>query len=106
MPTVGLGFWLTRSLEWPLVAAWWTSCNAFVLPLWAYDKWQARRGGWRVPEATLHTVAVLGGAPVALLSMTLLRHKTQKPAFRRLYWFICALQVAALGYWWFQLRPD
>lgn len=99
LPTVALAIWIERSQAWHPLAAWWASCNLATFPTWAYDKWQARRNGWRVPEATLHTIAILGGAPASLLALKLLRHKTLKPSFQRLYWILNALQAAALIYW-------
>lgn len=104
VPALALAAWLWRAQDWAPLAAWWVACNGCVLPVWAYDKWQAGRGGWRVPEATLHGIAIVGGAPASLVVMELLRHKTRKPWFRRLYWFLTTLQAAALGYWWFALR--
>ena len=47
---------------------------------YAYDKMQARRGKWRVKEATLLLLALFMGAPGALIAMRTLRHKTLKAA--------------------------
>ena len=47
----------------------------------AHDKAQARRGGWRVSEATLLSLALLGGSVGARLAQQLLRHKTRKQPF-------------------------
>ena len=97
--------WLERTRGWHPVAAWWVAANVWVLPLWAWDKFQARRKGWRVPEATLHGMAILGAAPASLVAMEVLRHKTRKPWFRRLYVFLTLLQAAGFAYWWFEMRP-
>ena len=51
-----------------------------------------------------NNIAILGAAPASLAAMELLRHKTRKPWFRRLYWFLTVLQAAGLGYWWFAPR--
>ena len=48
---------------------------------YAYDKMQARRGKWRVKEATLLLLALFMGAPGALIAMRTLRHKTLKARF-------------------------
>ncbi len=45
------------------------------------DKSRARKGGRRVPEATLFTLASLGGAAVMLIVMLLIRHKTKHLKF-------------------------
>jgi uncharacterized membrane protein YsdA (DUF1294 family) len=55
--------------------------NALVFLVYVLDKWKARRRGWRISEATLLWLALLGGALGALLAMRIARHKTQKPAF-------------------------
>lgn len=103
VPASALAVWIERTQAWHPVAAWWVASNLFTFPIWAYDKWQARRAGWRVPEASLHTIAILGAAPASLLAQRLLRHKTLKPLFRRLYWTLTVLQLAGCIYW-FGLR--
>ncbi|EGJ11313.1 cold shock and DUF1294 domain-containing protein [Rubrivivax benzoatilyticus] len=64
---------------------------------YAQDKSAAERGAWRTPESTLHTLALLGGWPGALLAQQWLRHKSSKPAFRRVFWATVMLNVAALA---------
>lgn len=55
--------------------------NLVVFLTYALDKWKARRGDWRISEATLLLMAVCMGGPGALLGMRLLHHKTRKPLF-------------------------
>ena len=47
----------------------------------AADKRNAKRKRRRVPETTLLSLSMLGGALGGILGMLLLRHKTRKPAF-------------------------
>ena len=55
--------------------------NVVALILCAVDKMRARAGKWRVPEGILMLTATLGGAAGMLLTMLLLRHKTQHKKF-------------------------
>lgn len=59
------------------------------------DKRAASRGDWRVPENTLHALALACGWPGALLAQQLLRHKSAKREFRRLYWVTVVVNIAA-----------
>ena len=45
------------------------------------DKWKAKKNLWRIPEATLLTIAALGGSLGSLGGMYLVRHKTRKVKF-------------------------
>ena len=45
------------------------------------DKVKARRGLWRIPEATLLGIAAAGGSIGAILGMHLFRHKTRHLKF-------------------------
>ena len=45
--------------------------------LMGYDKHQAKKGGFRVSEATLFAVALLGGSVGSILGMYIFRHKTR-----------------------------
>jgi uncharacterized membrane protein YsdA (DUF1294 family) len=74
-----------------LLAGWLglSSLGAFLL--FAYDKWQAGRGGARIAESTLWFVSALGGWPGGLAAMMIFRHKLAKTMF--LLEFIAALFV-------------
>ncbi len=74
---------------------------AFCLMGW--DKYQARRGAWRISERALFLSALLGGALGALLGMQLFRHKTKHLRFVIGIPVILLLQVAVL-LWAFVLR--
>ena len=45
------------------------------------DKWKAKHNRWRIKEATLMTVAALGGSVGSLLGMYTVRHKTKHLKF-------------------------
>ena len=68
--------------------------NALGLVLMRIDKKKALRHQWRIPEATLMTVAALGGSVGSLAGMYLFRHKTRHPKF---YLGIPALRVLQLA---------
>ena len=61
------------------------------------DKRRAANGSRRVPENTLHMLALLGGWPGALLGQRQFRHKTQKMSFLIVFWLVVVLHVAIIG---------
>ena len=70
--------------------------NVLTFVVYGVDKWKARSGRWRVPEATLLGLAAVGGSVGAWLAMQLFRHKTQKKKFRYGVPVLFVLQVAAV----------
>ena len=62
------------------------------------DKTAAVQGAWRVPEANLHVVALVGGWPGALVARRVLRHKTRKQPFRTIFWGTVLANCAALAW--------
>ena len=68
--------------------------NAVGVVIMLTDKRRARKKLWRVPEATLFTIAILGGSIGILLGMKLFRHKTRKPKFFIGIPLLLALQLA------------
>lgn len=60
--------------------------SAWLFALYAFDKAAARAGRRRTAEATLHLLALAGGWPGALLAQRVLRHKTRKQPFQRVFW--------------------
>lgn len=70
--------------------------NAAAFVLMLSDKQKARRGAWRIPEATLMGFAVFGGSIGAIAGMYLFRHKTKHPKFSVGLPLILGLQIAAV----------
>ena len=70
--------------------------NVVTFVVYGLDKWKARRGRWRIPEAALLWLAVLGGSPAALLAMWLFRHKTKHLRFQIIVPVCMVIQLLAL----------
>ena len=64
-----------------LILLYLTIINAAAFLLMLIDKQKARRGAWRIPEATLIWVAILGGSIGSLIGMYFFRHKTRHLKF-------------------------
>ena len=62
------------------------------------DKAKAKAGAWRVPEATLFLLAVLGGSVGGILGMQLFRHKTKHKTFTVGFPAILVCQLALVAY--------
>ena len=72
--------------------------SALTFILYAYDKSKAKRGAWRTPESTLHLFALAGGWPGAAIAQQTLRHKSQKKAFRFVFWLTVIANFCALAW--------
>lgn len=72
--------------------------NAAGFLLMRSDKVRARKNRWRIPEATLMTVAALGGSVGSLLGMYTFRHKTRQLKFTLGIPAILVAQAALLTY--------
>lgn len=62
------------------------------------DKIKARRGKWRIPEATLLLISALGGSAAMYLTMHTIRHKTKHIKFMLGIPLIMVFQAVIL--WW------
>lgn len=60
---------------------WYGLLSIMLFGLYGLDKAQAIAEGRRIPEKTMHQLALLGGFPGGLLGRTVFHHKTRKPAF-------------------------
>lgn len=69
---------------------------AFVL--YGADKSAAAQGKWRTSESTLHTIALVGGWPGALIARRVFRHKTTKQPFRTIFWGTVIANCLALAW--------
>ena len=67
--------------------------NALGVLLMLADKVKAKKNLWRIPEATLLWVAVLGGSLGSILGMNVFRHKTKHLKFALGLPLILAAQV-------------
>lgn len=64
---------------------------------YGFDKRRSQTKGRRVPEQTLHVMALLGGWPGALMGQRTFRHKTQKLSFRVVFWLCVALNLIVVS---------
>lgn len=71
--------------------------NILTYVTFAFDKWSAKRQGWRIPEANLLLLCIIGGAITGFIAMFTLRHKTKKGKFRVLVPLILVLHLCVLG---------
>ena len=66
--------------------------------LYGIDKYKAKKGKWRVSEATLLMMAVIGGSIGAWAGMRLWHHKTMHKKFKYGIPIIIILQVCLVVY--------
>ena len=66
--------------------------------LYGIDKYKARKGRWRISEATLLMMAVIGGSIGAWSGMRLWHHKTMHKKFKYGIPIIIILQVTIAVY--------
>lgn len=66
--------------------------------LYGIDKYKARKGRWRISEATLLLMAVIGGSIGAWSGMRLWHHKTMYKKFKYGIPLIITFQVALAVY--------
>ena len=67
--------------------------NALGLLLMLADKYRAKKNLWRIPEATLISVAILGGSLGTVAGMYWVRHKTKHLKFTLGVPIILAIQI-------------
>jgi uncharacterized membrane protein YsdA (DUF1294 family) len=56
--------------------------NIMGFALMGSDKRRAKKGAFRIPEATLFSVAIIGGSIGSILGMLIFRHKTKHWYFK------------------------
>ena len=72
--------------------------NALSFLLYGLDKYKAKKGNWRISEATLLLMAVIGGSIGAWAGMLLWHHKTMHKKFKYGIPVIIILQVGLVFY--------
>ncbi len=63
---------------------------------YGFDKRNAAKGQWRIPERSLHRQEMLGGWLGAFWAQKVFRHKTQKESYRSDFWLIGVFHLALL----------
>ena len=79
-----------------VLLAYFIAINLTTFILYGYDKVIAGSGRLRIPEWVLHSLAIAGGSPAALVAQKMFRHKTLKGPFQLIYWVIVVLQAASI----------
>lgn len=72
--------------------------NSLTFLLYGIDKYKAKKGRWRISEATLLTMAAIGGSIGAWAGMRTWHHKTMHKKFKYGIPVIIILQVALAVY--------
>ena len=72
--------------------------NIATFLLYGIDKYKAKKGRWRISEATLLLMAVIGGSIGAWVGMRIWHHKTMHKKFKYGIPIIIILQVALVAY--------
>ena len=72
--------------------------NVVTFLVYGIDKWKAKQGRWRISEATLLLLAVIGGSIGALLGMKVWHHKTMHKKFKYGLPLILLAQIALITF--------
>ena len=70
--------------------------NIVTFFVYGIDKWKAKQGSWRISEATLLLLAVIGGSIGALSGMQIWHHKTMHKKFKYGLPLILLAQIALI----------
>jgi uncharacterized membrane protein YsdA (DUF1294 family) len=73
------------------------SINVVTFFVYGIDKWKAKKGKWRISEATLLILAIIGGSFGALLGIKVWHHKTMHKKFKYGVPAIIVLQLIAVA---------
>jgi len=88
---------LTPHVDWRILVGAPIALSVLAFLAYRSDKRSAEAGEWRVPGATLHLVALIGGWPGAFLAQRAFRHKTSKASFQFVFWIVVLIhQFAAV----------
>ena len=70
--------------------------NVLTFFIYGIDKRKAKQGNWRISEATLLILAVIGGSIGALLGMEVWHHKTMHKKFKYGLPLILLIQIVLI----------
>ena len=76
--------------------------NVVTFFMYGVDKWKAKKSKWRIREAALLGLAVLGGSIGAWLGMKVWHHKTLHKKFRYGVPAIIIVQLSLIAYYLYE----
>ena len=79
-----------------LIPIYLVAMNVVTFFMYGIDKWKAKHSKWRISEATLLGLAVIGGSIGAWLGMKVWHHKTMHKKFQFGIPLIIVAQVAMI----------
>ena len=65
-----------------LIVIYLVAINVVTFFMYGIDKWKAQHSKWRIPEATLIGLAIIGGSIGAWMGMRAWHHKTMHKKFQ------------------------
>ena len=74
--------------------------NVITFVVYGIDKLKAKKGKWRIPEATLLLLAIVGGSMGAWMGMKVWHHKTLHKKFKYGIPLILIVQIGLCLYSW------
>ena len=80
-----------------LLSSYFIGINLIGFALMGIDKYKAKKRAFRIPEATLFIVAIIGGSIGSIIGMYAFRHKTRHRSFVYGMPFILILQIALIA---------
>ena len=83
-----------------IIFLWLSIINAVGFLMMGIDKYKAKRKKWRISEAALFTVAIIGGAVGSYIGMQIFRHKTKHKSFAIGIPLIILVHVALATWFW------
>ncbi len=80
------------------LAYYFLAINAVAFIVYGIDKYKAKKAKWRISEATLLLLAVLGGSIGAWIGMKVWHHKTMHKKFKYGIPAILLMQITLITY--------
>lgn len=89
-----------------IIGSWILAINITIICAMGKDKLSAIINFGRTPEGTLLWLAAAGGYPGLFIARFIFNHKTTKAEFIKPMWFLLALQVGAILYYFVKIDPS
>ena len=79
-----------------MLLSYFAAVNLIGFALMGIDKFKAKKRAFRIPEATLFIIAIIGGSIGSIIGMYAFRHKTRHRSFVYGMPFILFVQIALI----------